>query len=77
MAAARRQGTNLTAFLEDRSVFGDLAQSPRFVEAYVEALELIRAKGVRTALGELARQDLKRVTVGAIGPPALRTESTP
>jgi mannitol 2-dehydrogenase len=52
MAAARQNG-NPTAFIENRSVFGDLAQSPRFVRDYLDALECIRTKGVRVALREL------------------------
>jgi len=56
MAAARKQDANPMAFLEDRSVFGDLAQRTPFVRAYLDALELIRTKGVRVALRELARR---------------------
>jgi len=56
VAAARKQGANPTAFLEDRSVFGDLAQRAPFARAYLDALELIRAKGVRVALHELTRR---------------------
>jgi len=56
VAAARKQGGNPTAFIEDRSVFGDLAQSAPFVWAYLDALELIRTKGVRVALRELTRR---------------------
>ncbi|MFD7155490.1 mannitol dehydrogenase family protein [Kribbella sp. NPDC059898] len=52
-AAAQRQASNPTAFIEDESVFGALANSPRFASAYTEALELIRTKGTRTALREL------------------------
>jgi mannitol 2-dehydrogenase len=53
VAAAGKQGGNPTAFIEDRSVFGGLAQSAPFVRAYLDALELIRTKGVRLALEEL------------------------
>ncbi|MER5455968.1 mannitol dehydrogenase family protein [Micromonospora sp. NPDC002389] len=53
MAAARRNGDTPTAFIADRSLFGVLADSPRFVEAYVEALRLIRADGVRAALRQI------------------------
>jgi mannitol 2-dehydrogenase len=66
MAAARKQGGNPTAFIEDRSVFGDLAQSPRFVRAYVDALERIRTKGVRVALLELMRREPKRVNAEVV-----------
>jgi len=54
MAAARKQRSNPTAFIEDSSVFGDLAQCRRFVQDYADALERIRLKGVRAALRELA-----------------------
>ncbi|MFJ6572676.1 mannitol dehydrogenase family protein [Streptomyces sp. NPDC091292] len=54
MAAARKQGSQATAFIEDPSVFGDLAQSAQFVQDYTDALDRIRTKGVRRALGELA-----------------------
>ncbi|HEX3780812.1 MAG TPA: mannitol dehydrogenase family protein [Pseudonocardiaceae bacterium] len=55
MTAARKQDTNPTAFIEDRSVFGDLSRSRVFVEAYVDALNRIRTRGARVALRELAR----------------------
>jgi mannitol 2-dehydrogenase len=54
MAAARKQSGNPTAFIQDRSVFGDLAQSTRFVRDYADALARIRTKGARTALRELS-----------------------
>ena len=54
MAAARRQRSNPTAFIEDSSVFRDVAQCRRFVKDYTDALECIRLKGVRVALQELA-----------------------
>jgi mannitol 2-dehydrogenase len=53
MAGARKQRSNPTAFIEDSSIFGDLAQSRRFVQDYVDALERIRLKGARVALREL------------------------
>lgn len=53
VAAARQQGSRSTAFIEDRSLFGDLAQSQRFVLDYAEALELIRTEGVHAALRSL------------------------
>lgn len=54
MAVAQKQRSNPTAFIEDTSVFGDLAQSQRFVRDYVDALERIQVKGARVALRELA-----------------------
>jgi mannitol 2-dehydrogenase len=41
MAAAARNRTNPTAFLENRAVFGDLIDEPRFVQPYTEALALL------------------------------------
>jgi len=53
MAAARRQRSVPTAFIEDRSVFGDIAASSAFVEDYTRALKTIQTKGVRAALRDL------------------------
>jgi len=53
MAAARRQRSVPTAFIENRSVFGDIARSSAFVEDYKRVLETIHVKGVRAALREL------------------------
>jgi mannitol 2-dehydrogenase len=55
MAAARRQRSNPVAFIEESSVFGDLAQSQRFVEAYTDALDRIQREGVRAALHQLCQ----------------------
>jgi len=41
MAAAARNRSNPTAFLENRAVFGDLIDEPRFVQPYTEALALL------------------------------------
>ncbi|MFI9408173.1 mannitol dehydrogenase family protein [Nocardia sp. NPDC052316] len=51
---ARRQRDDRTAFLEDRSVFGDLIDEPRFVRAYVAALDSLYTKGARATVAELA-----------------------
>ncbi|QBS44345.1 mannitol dehydrogenase family protein [Nocardia sp. CS682] len=51
---ARRQRDDRTAFLRDRSVFGDLIDEPRFVSAYVAALDSLYAKGARATVAELA-----------------------
>jgi len=45
MAAAARNRENPTAFLENRAVFGDLIDEPRFVEPYREALASLHADG--------------------------------
>jgi mannitol 2-dehydrogenase len=50
---ARSQHDNPTAFIENTEVFGDLAQQPRFVEAYCWALESLHHKGARATLQEL------------------------
>jgi mannitol 2-dehydrogenase len=41
MAAAARNRATPTAFLENRAVFGDLIDEPRFVQPYTEALALL------------------------------------
>ncbi len=53
MAAARSQRSVPTAFIEDRSVFGDIAASSAFVEDYTRVLKTIHTKGVRAALRDL------------------------
>jgi mannitol 2-dehydrogenase len=45
MAAAARNRENPTAFLENRAVFGDLIDEPRFVEPYREALASLHQAG--------------------------------
>jgi mannitol 2-dehydrogenase len=52
---ARSQQENLTAFLENRSVFGDLADQPRFVEAYLWALESLHRDGAHATLEALVK----------------------
>ena len=47
---ARSQHENPTAFIEITAVFGDLAQQPRFVEAYRWALDSLHRKGARATL---------------------------
>ncbi|WP_429417767.1 mannitol dehydrogenase family protein [Nocardia sp. GAS34] len=53
MPLARRQRAEPTAFLSAREVFGDLIEEPRFVRAYVSALESLHAKGARATLADL------------------------
>jgi mannitol 2-dehydrogenase len=50
---ARSQRDNPTAFIEDAALFGDLAQQPRFVEAYQWALESLHRNGARETLRAL------------------------
>lgn len=50
---ARSQHENRTAFIENRSVFGDLAENPRFVTAYLWALDSLHGVGARKTLEAL------------------------
>jgi mannitol 2-dehydrogenase len=52
---ARSQHENPTAFIELTALFGDLAQQPRFVEAYCWALDSLHRKGARATLEALLR----------------------
>jgi mannitol 2-dehydrogenase len=52
---ARSQHENPTAFIEINALFGDLAQQPRFVEAYRWALESLHRNGARATLEALVR----------------------
>ena len=54
---ARSQSGNPTAFIENTAVFGDLATSPRFVEAYLWALESLHREGARATLETLMRKE--------------------
>ncbi|WP_265520801.1 mannitol dehydrogenase family protein [Oerskovia flava] len=53
-AAALRQRTDPLAFLADREVFGDLADEPRFVEAYLTALTSLHTRGAAATVEDLA-----------------------
>ncbi|WP_433679113.1 mannitol dehydrogenase family protein [Nocardia sp. CA-119907] len=57
---ARRQRDDPTAFLTDRSIFGDLIDEPRFVDAYTAVLNALHTKGSRATLVELMRSDSQR-----------------
>jgi mannitol 2-dehydrogenase len=50
MAAARQQAVRPTAFIENTAVFGDLAQSREFSDAYVRALSTLKQDGARALL---------------------------
>ena len=54
---ARSQHENPTAFIENTEVFGDLATQPRFVEAYLYALESLHTDGARATLEHLLRKE--------------------
>jgi mannitol 2-dehydrogenase len=49
-AAAARQSEDPLAFVRDRELFGDLAEQPRFVEAYTAALDSLHARGARATV---------------------------
>jgi mannitol 2-dehydrogenase len=53
---ARSQRDNPTAFLENRAVFGDLIDQPRFTEAYLWALESLHRDGAHATLEALVKQ---------------------
>ena len=50
MSAAARQREHPTAFIEDRELFGDLAQHEAFRVPYVRALGLLRDRGAAGTL---------------------------
>jgi mannitol 2-dehydrogenase len=53
-AAARRQREHLTAFLDDnRTVFGELADDPRFTGIYGSILASLLERGVRRTFADL------------------------
>ncbi|MGA8548485.1 MAG: mannitol dehydrogenase family protein, partial [Mycobacterium sp.] len=52
---ARSHHENPTAFIEIIAMFGDLAQQPRFVQAYRWALDSLHHKGARATLEALVR----------------------
>jgi mannitol 2-dehydrogenase len=53
---ARSQHQNPTAFIENTDVFGDLASQPRFVEAYLWALDSLHRDGARATLETLLKE---------------------
>jgi mannitol 2-dehydrogenase len=53
MANARRQRDEPLAFIQDRDVFGDLADNERFVSAYTSVLSSLHRKGARATLEDL------------------------
>jgi len=56
---ARSQREHPTAFIENASVFGDLAEQPRFVDAYLWALESLHRDGARATLESLMRKEVQ------------------
>ena len=53
MALAARHGADPVAFISERELFGDLASSERFVEAYQAALRSLHERGARRTLEAL------------------------
>src|SRR5689334_18480633 len=53
---ARSQDKHPTAFIENTDVFGDLATQPRFVEAYLWALDSLHRDGARATLQTLLKE---------------------
>lgn len=54
MQIAARNREKITAFIENRAVFGDLCDNPRFVEAYTEALTSLHEVGARETVQRFA-----------------------
>lgn len=52
-AAARRQSAEPLAFLENRSLFGDLINEPRFTAPYLAVLDHLHRSGARATLIDL------------------------
>jgi mannitol 2-dehydrogenase len=55
---AQSQRQHPTAFIENTDVFGDLASQPRFVEAYLLALESLHRDGARATLETLLKESI-------------------
>ena len=53
-ATAAHNRDNATAFIENRELFGDVVDNPRFVAAYTEALAHLHRDGARATLAALA-----------------------
>jgi mannitol 2-dehydrogenase len=56
-AAAKAQRHNRTAFIEQRDLFGDLADDPRFVTAYVAALDSLLTLGAMATVTAAAQRE--------------------
>jgi mannitol 2-dehydrogenase len=59
---ARSQRLHPTAFIENVPLFGDLAQVPRFVEAYRRALDSLHTRGARATMEALLHDDMQEVS---------------
>jgi mannitol 2-dehydrogenase len=58
MESAQRQRSDPVAFIENRDLFGDLADDERFVAAYREALDSLHEHGARATLEWLTSGDV-------------------
>ncbi|RKQ96882.1 mannitol 2-dehydrogenase [Kushneria sinocarnis] len=56
-AIAQHNRDNPTAFIENRELFGDLVDEPRFVEAYSEALSHLHREGAQATVEALRQAD--------------------
>ena len=54
IAAARRRSEDPLAFVRNPDLFGDLAEQPRFVEAYVRTLDALHTRGAAATVAALA-----------------------
>jgi mannitol 2-dehydrogenase len=61
VSIARSQRGHPTAFIENTALFGDLAQVPRFVEAYRWTLDSLHSRGARGTLEVLLHGDVNEV----------------
>jgi mannitol 2-dehydrogenase len=59
---ARSQRLHPTAFIENVALFRDLAEVPRFVEAYSRALDSLHTRGARATLEALLHGDMQEVS---------------
>lgn len=55
MAAAARQREDPTAFLENRSLFGDLIEDAEFVQVFSALLHSLHEKGARSTIEDIVR----------------------
>jgi mannitol 2-dehydrogenase len=56
---ARSQREHPTAFIDNTAIFGDLGKQPRFVEAYLWALDSLHRDGARVTLETLVHEDVE------------------
>ena len=57
VAIAQRQAEEPLAFLENRTLFGDLVDDPRFTEPYLEVLRRLHTDGSKATVAWLAAMD--------------------